>query len=347
MLSFMNDYSEGAHPQVIRALARLSEEQNAGYGTDRHAQRAADLIRTSAHIPRAQVAYTFGGTQANALVIAAALRPFEAVIAADSGHINVHETGAIEATGHTVLTWPHEGGKLTAEGIEEILWSHSSEHMVSPRMVYLSDTTEWGTVYTKAELAAISEVCRKNRLVLYLDGARLAAALTSSANDMTLADIASMTDAFTVGGTKNGALCGEAIVLCTPELFPDFRFMQKRAGALPAKGFAVAAQFEALLEGDLYFRLGEHANRMAGQLAAVLENAGVTFYQPPVSNQLFPIFPGVLADLLVREVEMELMMPVRGGSVCRLVTSWATKEEQIEAFENVLWNLTRDKGIGE
>ncbi len=344
MLSFVNDYSQGAHPQVIEALGRLSSETHPGYGEDRYSKKLEDWVRQNALAPQAQVHVTAGGTQANRLVISSLLRPFEAVIAADSGHINVHETGAIESSGHKVLTWPHENGKLTADGIREILWQHSTEHMVRPRMVYISDTTEWGSVYTKKELEEISGVCRSNGLALYLDGARLGSALSCRENDMTLADLAALTDAFTIGGTKNGALFGEAIVLCRPDLFPDFRFMQKQQGALLAKGFACSAQFTALLEGGLYWELGERANQMAGRLASVFAQAGISFYLPPTSNQIFPILPGPLSDALSDKAEFMLQMPVRGGVVARFVTSWATKAAQIEELDTVLWELLHGNG---
>ncbi|WP_386340688.1 beta-eliminating lyase-related protein [Xanthomonas citri pv. citri] len=240
-ISFRNDYSEGAHPRLLQALAQASAEQHAGYGTDRHTARAVALIRTAVAQPQADVHLLVGGTQTNLIAISAFLRPHQAVIAVDAAHIATHETGAIEATGHKVLTVPALHDKLTPALIQPVLAVHSNEHMVQPRLVYISNSTESGTIYTRAELDALSRFCRANDLLLYLDGARLGAALTADGNDLDLPAIATLTDAFYIGGTKNGALLGEALVIVNPALQADLRYLIKQRGALLAKGMVLGA----------------------------------------------------------------------------------------------------------
>ncbi len=331
MISFTNDYSEGAHPRILELLTKTCMEQNKGYGDDIHCNKARQYIKK--HLGREDVDIHFlaGGTQTNLLVISAFLRPHQCVIAADSGHINVHETGAIEATGHKVVTAMGREGKLTPEAIIKVLEYHSDEHMVKPGMVYLSDSTELGTIYTKKELVAIRKLCIEKNLILFLDGARLGSALTCRENDMTLEDIAALTDVFYIGGTKNGALLGEALIICNKELKEDFRYLMKQRGAMLAKGFIIGIQFEALFEDHLYFELGSHANRMAEKIAASLTDLGFPFYTPVSSNQLFPILPDKLIDQL--SLEFEFLVQERrkdGTSVIRLVTSWATTEQSVE-----------------
>ena len=274
MYSFRNDYSEGAHPRVLQALSRTNTAQTCGYGQDLFCLDAAARIRALCHAPKADVHFLVGGTQSNLVTIDALLRPCEAVIAAHTGHVNVHETGAIEATGHKVCAVPSPDGKVTCEMVESVVRAHSSEHMVIPRLVYISDTTETGTVYTQAELAALRRCCDANDLLLYLDGARLGSALTIPSADVTLPDLAALTDAFTIGGTKNGALFGEALILTTP--CPRFRWHMKQRGAVLAKGRLLGVQFQALLEEGLYFDLARHANEMAQQLRQGLGCLGWT-----------------------------------------------------------------------
>lgn len=277
-ISFRNDYSEGAHPRLLQALlqalVQASAEQNAGYGTDRHSERAIALIRQAVAQPQAAVHLLVGGTQTNLTAIAAFLRPHQAVIAVEAGHIATHETGAIEATGHKVLTVPALHDKLTPALIQPVLDVHGNEHMVQPRLVYISNSTESGTIYTRAELDALSRFCRAHDLLLYLDGARLGAALTADGNDLDLPTIAALTDAFYIGGTKNGALLGEALVIVTPALQADFRYLIKQRGALLAKGMVLGAQFATLFEDGLFFELAAHANAMAQRLRAGLLAAG-------------------------------------------------------------------------
>ncbi|HHV12634.1 MAG TPA: aminotransferase class V-fold PLP-dependent enzyme [Clostridiales bacterium] len=335
MISFMNDYSEGAHPKILELLLASNLEQNKGYGEDVHCDRAREYIRQ--HIKKENVDIHFipGGTQTNLLAVSAFLRPHQCVIAADTGHVNVHETGAIEATGHKVVTMPSLDGKLTPELIQKVLDSHDGEHMVQPKLVYISNTTELGTVYTRKELEEIRRVCQENKLLLFLDGARLASALTCKANDLSMEEIARLVDVFYIGGTKNGALLGEALVICKEELKEDFRFLMKQRGAMPAKGFVVGIQFEALfVPGELlYYELAKHANHMAEQIGDAIASCGFDFYAPAVSNQLFPILPDVLIAELEKSFSFSLQAKAGNGkSAVRFVTSWATTQEQVDGL---------------
>jgi threonine aldolase len=337
LYSFMNDYSEGAHPRVLELLQKANLEQNIGYGLDVHSERACEYIRRQIGREDAAIHFLSGGTQTNLLAISSFLRPHQCVIAADTGHINVHETGAIEATGHKVVVAPQREGKLLPEDIQALLDYHADEHMVQPKMVYISNSTELGTVYTRQELAAIRDICQANDLILYLDGARLGAALTSRANDLTLSEIAALVDAFYIGGTKNGALLGEALVICNPALAADFRYLIKQRGAMLAKGFVVGMQFEALFQDDLFFRLAAHANQMAEEIAQTLQSRGCAFLAPPCSNQLFPILPNGLLDKMARKFVFSVQTRVdEGQSAIRLVTSWATSREAVTALNEFL-----------
>ena len=332
MYSFRNDYSEGAHPRVLQALSRTNTAQTCGYGQDPFCLDAAARIRALCHAPKADVHFLVGGTQSNLVTIDALLRPCEAVIAAHTGHVNVHETGAIEATGHKVCAVPSPDGKVTCEMVESVVRAHSSEHMVIPRLVYISDTTEIGTVYTQAELAALRRCCDANDLLLYLDGARLGSALTIPGADVTLPDLAALTDAFTIGGTKNGALFGEALILTTP--CPRFRWHMKQRGAVLAKGRLLGVQFQALLEEGLYFDLAHHANEMAQQLRQGLESLGCTMAWDSPSNQQFVILPDpVIQALQDGGYEFETDHPAGPDRTCiRLVTSWATPTQAVDTF---------------
>lgn len=340
MYSFMNDYSEGAHPEVLELLIKSNLEQNAGYGEDVHTNRAKEHIKRHLGSSNADVHFIPGGTQTNLLVISSFLRPFEGVIAADTGHINVHETGAIEATGHKVITVPNKEGKVTPEAIQEAISYHSDEHMVKPGMVYVSDSTELGTVYTKEELTKLSQLCKREGLLFFLDGARLGSALASDSNDLELSDIAGLTDVFYIGGTKNGALLGEALVIVKEELKVNFRYYIKQRGALMAKGFVAGIQFEALFRENLFFELGEHANEMAGRIRDTLLNLKIPFLTPPESNQLFPIFPDEFLPELEKEFAFSIQKKTdKENSAVRFVTSWATTPAGVE----VLCSFLRDK----
>ncbi len=333
MYSFRNDYSEGAHPQVLQALTDTSAVQTVGYGMDPYCQAAADTIRRLCAAPDADVHFLVGGTQVNLVTIDAFLRSYEAVIAAQTGHVSTHETGAIEATGHKVCTVESPDGKLTPALVESVLAQHNgTEHMVLPRLVYISDTTEIGTIYTKAELTALRRCCDAHGLVLYLDGARLGSALTAPGNDLTLPDLAALTDAFTIGGTKNGALFGEALVLTRP--LPHYRWHMKQRGAVLAKGRLLGIQFQALLEDGLYFDLARHANQLALRLRDGIAALGYPFPVDSPSNQQFPVLPNAAVQKLQElGYEFEIDHVVDADHTCiRLVTSWATPESAMESF---------------
>lgn len=333
MYGFVNDYSEGAHPRILELLARTNEDQEPGYGLDSLCLAAKSHILKDAALPEGEVHFVSGGTQANLIMTHAMLHSYQSVIAVDTGHINVHETGAIEATGHKVHSVPGVNGKLTVEAAKPILASHHGEHMVQPKAVYLSNSTELGTVYTKAELTAIAELCHEHGLYLYLDGARLGSALMSESSDLTLADVARLCDAFYIGGTKNGALLGEAIVLKDADLKVNFRHYMKQRGGLLAKGRVIGAQFLALFEDGLFYELAEHANGMAAKMAQGIQAKGYDFLTTPATNQLFPILPNALITKL--EKDFGFMTWDRADehhSIIRLVTSWATREEAVDEF---------------
>ncbi len=333
MYSFMNDYSEGAHPGILELLMKSNLEQNAGYGEDMHTAKAKESIKKLLYRDNADIHFIPGGTQTNLLVISSFLRPHQCVITADTGHINVHETGAVEATGHKVVAMPCFDGKLTPAVIQSALDYHTDEHMVQPKMVYISDSTELGTIYTKAELSALHHICKANGLILFLDGARLGSALTCRENDLELRDIAGLADVFYIGGTKNGALLGEALVICREELKEDFRYLIKQRGALMAKGFVAGIQFEALFEKNLFFELGAHANEMAEKIANTLEECGYPFYAPVGTNQLFPILPNAIIERLEKEFAFSIQKKVdETHSAVRFVTSWATTQKSVDAL---------------
>lgn len=343
MIQFQCDYSEGAHPRILEALAKTNLEQSPGYGEDCYCAEAAGRIRALCGREEAWVHFVVGGTQANLLVIQAALRPWQGVLCAGTGHIQAHETGAIEAGGHKVLPLPEREGKITAEQVEKAVQAHSAdearEHTVQPGMVYLSQSTELGTLYSRAELEGISRVCRENGLFLYVDGARLGYALASEANDLTLPQLAELCDAFTIGGTKQGALFGEAIVLTHPALGQDFRYLVKQRGGLLAKGRLLGLQFGELLRDGLYFELAAHADRLALRMQQGFLDLGFPLYCQSPTNQQFIILPDGLLEKLAVGYRFSYQARVDGThSAVRFCTSWATKEEDVEAF---LWDLRR------
>jgi len=330
--SFKSDYCELAHPEVLKALINVGNKQFDGYGLDEYSLRAAEMIKKKINAPDADVHFISGGTHANLTVISSILRPYEAVIAPDNGHIFVHEAGAIEATGHKICTAPGVNGKLEATDIEEILITHDDEHMVSPKLVYISQTTETGTVYTKSQLQEISKICRKHNLILFIDGARLNVAMNSYVNDLSYADITNLVDVFYIGGTKNGALYGEAIVITNEAIKKDFRIILKQRGALLSKGAAIAIQFEALLKDDLMDKIAKHANSMATKMAKGITDAGYELLSPVESNMLLPIFPDIIVDKLREKYEFYDWKKTNGNTTVRLLTSWATPESIIDEF---------------
>ncbi len=316
-------------------------EQNDGYSLDIHTIRAKELIRQEIKRQDTDIHILVGGTQTNLLGISCALRPHQAVICAETGHINVHETGAIEATGHKVLSQETEDGKLTTAHIQKALTLHTDEHMVQPKMVYISNSTEVGTQYSLKELEDISRFCRQQGLYLFLDGARLGSALTSSCNDLTLADIARLTDLFYIGGTKNGALFGEALIISHPDLKPDFRYLIKQRGAMLAKGWLLGIQFEELFQNHLFYDMAAHANEMADRLRKGIAACGYSFHWDSKTNQLFPVLPNTVMDELKKDFLFSAQLATDEGHTCiRLVTSWATKPEAVDAFLKALQKLS-------
>jgi len=336
---FKDDYSEGAHPEILKRLSETNFIQTAGYGEDEFSEKARMFIKKHLKDKDTDIHFVSGGTQANLLVISSVLKPYQSVIAANTAHIEVHEAGAIEATGHKINTIDTFDGKLTPELIKKVLDKHTDEHMVMPKLVFISNSTETGTVYKKNELKALYDFCKKQNLLLYLDGARLGAALTSSKNDMSLADISAFTDVYYIGGTKNGALLGEAVVINNDSLKEDFRFNMKQKGALLAKGRLIGIQFYELFKDNLYFKSAEHANKAASKLTEAFKNAGYQFFSEPVTNQIFPILPNALIDKLHKKYDFYVWKKInKTHSVVRLVCSWATKVKDVDEFINDLDN---------
>lgn len=331
MYNFRNDYSHGAHPEVLKALEKTNLEGNVGYGQDGWCEKAADKIRAACKAPQAQVEFLVGGTQTNFVAIAAMLRPWESVICPQTAHINGHESGAVEGTGHKLIQLPvGSDGKLKAEQIPPVVEAHADPHLTLPRLVYISQATENGTVYTKAELNALSQVCKAHGLLLYCDGARLGVALTSPACDVTLADMAELCDAFYIGGTKNGALMGEALVFCRPELGREFFRMKKQTGSVLAKGWLLGAQFDALFTDDLYWNMARQANDRADRLQAGLKLLGVELMVESTTNQVFPILPNETVEKLRETCAFEVWCPAgEGKSVVRFVCDFATTPEDV------------------
>lgn len=333
MYSFKNDYSEGAHPKILNALIESNMEQEEGYGNDSHTINAISQIKKLIGNENIDIHLISGGTQTNLTAIGAFLRPHEACICANTGHIAVHETGAIEYTGHKVITVASKDGKVIPEKIKEVLNFHTDEHLVKPKLVYISNPTELGTVYTKEELKSLSEFCNANNLILYLDGARLGSALCVEEANLSLSDICNFTDAFFIGGTKNGALIGEALVIKNESLKEDFRYIQKQKGSLLAKGRVLGIQFEELFKDNLYFELAKHANEMARLLKEGLIEANCKFLIDSPTNQIFPILDNGLIERLEKKFDFYIWEKIdENNSAIRLVTSWATKKEAVLEF---------------
>lgn len=338
--SFRDDYSEGCHPNILHALEETALIQQIGYGNDDYSTEAKAAIAKLMPGHDADIHFVSGGTQANLVVIAAALKPYQSVISARTGHINGHEAGAIEATGHRVEIIDTANGKITVDRLEPLTAQLGNANSTQPGMVYLSNTTELGTIYTKAELTALSSCCRANGWYLFIDGARLPAALTAPGNDLTLADIAGLTDVFTIGGTKNGGLFGEAVVVVHPDLRNGFGYHLKQRGALLAKGRVLGLQFRELFRDNLIFELASHANARAQTTALGIEQLGYPFLVPPCSNQLFPILPNRVIDSLGGKHLFHTWQQIdEQHAAIRLVTSWATTEVACERFVRELGDL--------
>ena len=346
MIYFNNDYSEGCHENVLQALVRTNMEQTPGYSEDQYCASAAAKIRTLCGREDVAIHFLVGGTQTNLTVIDAALRPHQGALCADSGHINVHETGAVEATGHKVLPLPSVEGKINAAQVKEAVLLHRAdgafEHIVQPKLVYISHPTEYGTLYTRAELEALHETCQELGLYLFMDGARLGYGLMAKGTDVTMADIARCCDVFYIGGTKVGALFGEAVVISHPALKEDFRYLIKQHGGMLAKGRLLGVQFDALMEDNLYFKIAAHADAMADKIRACLAELNVPCMVPGITNQIFPILPDGILDELAKTICFTEMGRIDATHRCiRFCTSWATKEENVRVLIDELYRLCR------
>ena len=341
MLSFLSDYTEGAHPKILQHLIDRNLVSLPGYGLDADTDEAKHRICAACGRDDLQIQFLTGGTQTNLIAIAALLRSYEGVVAADTGHVSVHEAGAIEYSGHKVLTLPHKDGKLMAADLadymERFLADESNEHMVRPGMVYISQPTEFGTLYSKAELTALSAVCRQYALPLYIDGARLGYGLMSPACDMTLADVAELSDLFYIGGTKVGALCGEALVFTKGNMPAHFLAIVKQQGALLAKMRVVSQQFDALFTDDLYWRIGRHAIDRAMRLKKMFTDRGYPLFIDSPTNQQFFILSDQQIERLKKDVAFSLWERVDESHMAvRFCTSWATTDAQLDALEKLL-----------
>ncbi|MGL5000022.1 threonine aldolase family protein [Cetobacterium sp.] len=337
MYSFKNDYSEGVHPNILATMVETNLIQQPGYGEDEYSLNAIKILKNRINREDIDIHLLVGGTQTNLIAISAFLRPYEAVISAQTGHIFVNETGAIEATGHKVIPVEVNDGKLKVVDIKSIVDSHSGVHMVRPKLVYISNPTEIGTIYKKSELEELSQYCKENDLIFYMDGARLGSALACKENDLSLIDYGRLLDSFYIGGTKHGALMGEALVLCNDSLKKDFEFNIKQKGGLLAKGRTLGIQFYELFKDDLYLKLAQHQNKMARILNDGIKDAGFDLFIDSPSNQVFPIFPNEIIEKLEENYSFYRWTSIdEKYSAIRLVTSWATLETEVIKFIETL-----------
>ena len=337
MIRFNSDYLEGAHPKIMRRLAETNLEQTPGYGEDAYCERARALIRQLCNAPDADVHFLVGGTQTNLTLLAAVLKPWQGAISADTGHIAVHETGAVEATGHKVIALSGRNGKLGADAVNEYCRLHfsdeSHEHMAMPGAVYISNPTEVGTLYTRDELLALRAACDRWGLTLFLDGARLGYGLASPENELDLPFIAKVTDAFYIGGTKQGLLFGEALVITKDSIKPDFRYIMKQKGGMLAKGRLLGVQFEAALEDGLYMEMARHAIALAMKLRNALREAGVPFMVESPTNQQFPVLPDDVLEVLKPDFSWATIQKMDDRhTAVRFCTSWATREADVDSL---------------
>ena len=341
MLSFACDYLEGAHPLILKKLSETNFIQEPGYGFDSHTQKAKQLIKEACGCPGADVFFLVGGTQTNATVIDSLLRGYEGVIAAETGHIAVHESGAIEFGGHKVLTLPGLDGKIWANELKGLLEAYhgdfSKDHMVYPGMVYISFPTEYGTIYSRKELEEIHGICKQYEIPLFIDGARLGYGLTSPSCDIALKDMASLCEVFYIGGTKVGALCGEAVVFPAGNAPSHFFTTVKQHGALLAKGRVLGIQFETLFTDGLYFKIASGAVELAMKLKRLFQSKGIPLYIDSPTNQQFPILTDKQISAIEDKVQFEIWGKLQDGrTVTRFATSWATTDEQIKALESLI-----------
>ena len=349
MIYFNSDYVEGAHPLILNRLIETNFNQTVGYGEDEYCENARNLIKNVCGREDIDVHFLVGGTQANTTVIASILKPYQAAVSTKLGHINVHETGAIEATGHKVIGLDcGSDGKLSAKAVEDFYNSHwndvTHEHQPQPKLVYISNSTENGAVYKKSELKELSNVCKKCGLYLFLDGARLGYALASPENDLSLNDLCEYCDVFYIGGTKVGALFGEAVVIVNPLLKQDFRYNIKQRGGMLAKGRLLGLQFETLFTDELYFKISEHAIKIAFKIAGALKENGIKFLSEPISNQIFPIFTNEVIKKIEEKYVISFWEKVdEEHSAIRICTSWATKEENADKIIEDILNIIKEK----
>ena len=330
MYRFKNDYNFIAHENVLNAMIKYQDEACEGYGLDIHSLNAKELIKKHIHGVDVDIHFLVGGTSANKIVIAHSLRPYESVISATTGHINVHETGAIEVTGHKIVSIGHVDGKISVKDIEECVKFHTDEHMIIPKMVYISESTELGTLYTKEEIKEIYECCKKHGLYLFVDGARLGTALAKGV--VTIDDLAHYTDAFYIGGTKNGAMLGEAVVIVNDKLKENFRFSIKQNGGMYAKGYVAGIQFEELFKDNLYFELAKNSNDCASYFASELVKRGIALYQECVTNQIFVVVSNELCDAMLKIADFNIWEELGESKVIRLVCNFKTTKADIDAF---------------
>ena len=346
MIHFECDYAEGGHPLIMQALVETNMEQTSGYSSDKYCEKARELIRKACASPKATVEFMVGGTQANATIISAALRPHQGVLCPISAHINTHETGAIEACGHKVLPLASQDGKVQVAQLEQAWLEHvndaNCEHLVQPGMVFISQPTETGTLYSLQELKEISSFCKKSRLIFYIDGARLGYALGTPMNDADLKDIAQLTDVFYIGGTKVGALFGEAVVITNSALQKDFRYHMKQHGGLLAKGRLLGIQFQTLFETSLYYDISKQAVKYALRIKAAFEKCNIKMLYNSFTNQQFPILCKQHRELLAKNYAFTFWEQIdENYSAVRFCISWATKEEQIQKLEQDILKICK------
>ena len=343
MIRFDSDYTQGATPEIIKRLTETNMEMTVGYGEDEYCESAREKIRKETGNNNADVHFLVGGTQTNLIFISSALRPHQGVLCAETGHINVHETGAIESCGHKVMTLPSPDGKITACRVENTIIAHRTdptfEHMVQPRLVYISFPTENGTIYSKKELSELYSACKENNLILYIDGARLGYGLTCRENDLTMKDIASNCDAFYIGGTKVGALFGEALVITNDNLKEDFRYIIKQKGAMLAKGRLLGLQFDTLFTNGLYYKISSHATILSEKISHAFKNKGIELFYDSPTNQQFPILTKSQYDALSEKFAFGLWSRLEDRFVVRFCTSWATKPEDVDCLTKAIDEL--------
>ena len=341
MISFENDYSEGAHEKILQAFLDTNMQKTSGYGNDPFTESAKEKIKQACECPEAEVYLLTGGTQTNKTIIATMLQPYEGVVAANSGHVSVHEAGAIEFTGHKVLTVEGKEGKISADVLKQFVADFyadaNHEHMVYPGMVYISQPTEYGSLYSKKELEDIYAICKSYEMPLFIDGARLGYGLVSPACDMTLPELAKLCDVFYIGGTKVGALCGEAVVFPTGNMPKHFTTMVKQHGAMLAKGRLTGLQFDVLFTDNLYFEIAKNAIEAAGRLKEILKDKGYQFYIDSPTNQIFVVVSNKQYEELQKQVKFSFIEKYdETRTVIRFCTSWATKMEDVEALSEIL-----------